>query len=98
MGTNSGELEPEGAIMGLLSWLLVGLVAGALAKLLMPGNQGGGCITTTILGIIGAVVGGWVFSFFGGGSVTGFNLGSLLVAVVGALVVLFVWGLLTGRK
>ncbi len=84
--------------MGLLSWIAVGLVAGAVAKLIMPGDQSGGCIVTLILGVVGAMVGGWVFSFFGGGSVTGFNLASLGVAVVGALIVLFVWGLISRRR
>jgi len=84
--------------VGLLGWIVVGLVAGAIAKLLMPGQQGGGCIITVLLGVVGAVVGGWVFSFFGGKGVTGLDLGSIAVAVVGALVVLLIWGLVTGRK
>jgi uncharacterized membrane protein YeaQ/YmgE (transglycosylase-associated protein family) len=57
-----------------------------------------GCVTNIAAGIVGAIVGGWIFSFFGGGGVTGFNLGSLIVAVVGAVVVLAVINLIFGRK
>jgi uncharacterized membrane protein YeaQ/YmgE (transglycosylase-associated protein family) len=62
--------------MGILSWILLGLVAGILAKIIMPGKDGGGFIITIILGIAGAFVGGWVGSFLGLGSTGGFSLGS----------------------
>lgn len=74
--------------MGIISWIIFGLIAGILAKWIMPGKDGGGFIMTIILGIIGAVVGGWISTFFGMGRVDGFNLGSFVVAVIGALVVL----------
>ncbi|GHE19510.1 GlsB/YeaQ/YmgE family stress response membrane protein [Halomonas urumqiensis] len=77
--------------MGIISWIVFGLIAGILAKLIMPGKDGGGFIITTVLGIIGAVVGGWISTFFGMGGVDGFNIGSMVVAVVGALVVLFIY-------
>ncbi|ALB67069.1 GlsB/YeaQ/YmgE family stress response membrane protein [Cronobacter dublinensis] len=81
--------------MGILAWIVFGLIAGIIAKLIMPGRDGGGFILTCVLGIVGAVVGGWLATFFGiGGSVTGFNLPSFLVAVVGAIVVLLVFRLL----
>ena len=81
--------------MGILAWILFGLLAGILAKLIMPGRDGGGFILTCLLGIIGAVVGGWLATMFGfGGDVTGFNLHSFLVAVVGAIVVLVVFRLI----
>jgi len=81
--------------MGILAWILFGLLAGILAKLIMPGRDGGGFILTCLLGIIGAVVGGWLATMFGfGGDVTGFNLHSFLVAVVGAIVVLAVFRML----
>jgi len=81
--------------MGILVWILFGLLAGVLAKLIMPGRDGGGFILTCLLGIIGAVVGGWLATMFGfGGDVTGFNLHSFLVAVVGAIVVLAVFRML----
>lgn len=62
-----------------------------LAKWIMPGKDGGGFIVTVILGIIGAVVGGWISTLFGFGKVDGFNFGSFVVAVIGALVVLFIY-------
>ena len=81
--------------MGIIAWIIFGLIAGAIAKLLMPGNDGGGFILTCVLGVIGAVVGGWLSTMFGlGGSISGFNLHSFLVAVVGAIVVLVVFRLL----
>ncbi|MBA0217894.1 MULTISPECIES: GlsB/YeaQ/YmgE family stress response membrane protein [Pectobacterium] len=76
--------------MGILSWIIFGLIAGILAKWIMPGKDGGGFILTVLLGIVGAVVGGYISVFFGFGRVDGFNFGSFVVAVVGALVVL--WG------
>ena len=74
--------------MGILSWILLGLVAGALAKFIMPGNDPGGIIVTIIIGIVGAVIGGFIATQLGFGSVSGFNLHSLLVAVLGSLVLL----------
>lgn len=66
--------------MGIIAWIIFGLIAGAIAKLLMPGNDGGGFILTCVLGVIGAVVGGWLATMFGlGGSISGFNLHSFLV-------------------
>ena len=74
---------------------LFGLIAGVIAKLIMPGRDGGGFFLTCILGIVGAVVGGWLATMFGiGGSISGFNLHSFLVAVVGAILVLGVFRLL----
>jgi uncharacterized membrane protein YeaQ/YmgE (transglycosylase-associated protein family) len=76
--------------MGILSWILFGLIAGAMAKLLMPGQDPGGWIVTILIGIGGAIVGGFIGSIIGFGGVTGFDLRSLLVAIAGALVLL--WG------
>jgi uncharacterized membrane protein YeaQ/YmgE (transglycosylase-associated protein family) len=76
--------------MGILSWILLGLVVGVLAKWIMPGDDPGGIIVTILLGVAGAFVGGLIGSFIGLGSVTGFNFGSLALAVVGALLLL--WG------
>ena len=79
--------------MGILAWILLGLVAGALAKFIMPGQQGGGFIVTTILGVIGAIVGGFLGTYvLGFGDISGFDLRSIGIAVVGALLVLFVYG------
>lgn len=81
--------------MGIITWIIFGLIAGVIAKLIMPGRDGGGFILTCILGIVGAVVGGWLATTFGiGGNVTGFNLHSFLVAVVGAIIVLAVFRLI----
>jgi len=76
--------------MGILSWILLGLIVGALAKWIMPGPDPGGIVITIVVGIAGAFVGGFLGSLVGLGSVTGFNLGSLVVAVAGALLLL--WG------
>lgn len=84
--------------MGFVFWVVFGLIAGILAKWIMPGRDGGGVIMTTILGIVGAVVGGWISTRLGMGTVDGFNLGSFAVAVVGALVVLFIYGILVGKN
>lgn len=74
--------------MGILSWILLGLVAGALAKLIMPGKDPGGFIVTILIGIAGAFVGGYVGAFFGFGGVADFSLGSIGTAIVGALILL----------
>ena len=66
--------------MGIISWVVFGLIAGILAKWIMPGKDGGGFFMTIILGVVGAVVGGWISTFFGFGKVDGFNFGSFVVA------------------
>lgn len=84
--------------MGIISWIVFGIIAGVLARLIRPGPDRMGIIVTMFLGIAGAVVGGWISTFFGFGEVNGFNFGSFAIAVIGALVVLFVWGMLTHKK
>ncbi len=74
--------------MGILSWIVFGLIAGALAKLIMPGNDPGGMIVTTILGIVGAVIGGFIAVQLGYGDVSGFDFGSFVIAIFGALALL----------
>ncbi|MBF5027284.1 GlsB/YeaQ/YmgE family stress response membrane protein [Planobacterium oryzisoli] len=83
--------------MGILTWIIFGLIAGALAKLIMPGNQNMGWIMTIILGIVGAFVGGFIGSLLGMGSVDEFDFGSMALAVVGALIVLWLYGMATKR-
>ena len=79
--------------MGILAWIVFGLVAGALAKFVMPGRQGGGIIVTTVLGVVGALVGGFLGTHvFGFGDISGFDLRSIAIAIGGALLVLFVYG------
>lgn len=77
--------------MGILSWIVIGLIVGALAKWLMPGPDPGGFILTTAIGIAGALVGGAIASALGIGSFTGFNLPSFVVAIGGAMLLLFVY-------
>lgn len=74
--------------MGILSWILFGLIAGALAKWIMPGDDPGGCIVTIIIGIVGAFVGGYVGTLMGLGTVSGFDIRSFFIAVVGAIILL----------
>jgi len=75
--------------MGIISWIVFGLIAGILAKLLMPGKDPGGMIITILIGIAGAMVGGFISTSLGYGDVSGFDLRSLGIAIGGALVLLF---------
>ena len=77
--------------MGILTWIILGLVAGAIAKLLHPGPDPGGWIASLVIGIVGAVVGGFLFNLIGMGGVSGFNIWSILVAVVGAVISLAIY-------
>lgn len=77
--------------MGMISWIVMGLVVGILAKLIMPGKDPGGMIVTILIGIAGAFVGGFISSFLGFGSVSGFNLKSMVIAVGGAVLLLLVY-------
>ena len=80
--------------MGILAWIIFGLIAGALAKFIMPGRDPGGFIVTTIIGIVGAVIGGFIAVQLGWGDVTGFDLRSFIIAIAGALILLFAYRLL----
>ena len=75
--------------MNILLWLLMGAVAGWIASLIMKTNRSQGTLIDIVVGIVGAFLGGWLFETFGQAGVTGFNFYSLLVAVVGAVVLLF---------
>ena len=77
--------------MGIFSWIVMGLIVGLIAKFIMPGKDPGGFIITILLGIAGAFFGGYIGSFLGFGAVTGFNLGSLLLAVGGAVLILIIY-------
>ncbi len=89
--------------MGILAWLVLGLIAGALAKLIYPGHQGGGIFATIGLGILGALVGGYVGQALLGSSgaaaasVGALTLPGIVFAVLGAMLLIFIWGLLTRR-
>lgn len=85
--------------MGFLGWIVLGLIAGAIAKLILPGRQGGGWIVTILLGVVGALLGGWLGSMLFNVSVDEFwSLSTWLLAIAGSIIVLLIWGLLTGRK
>ena len=75
--------------MGILLWIVFGIVAGSLAKLIMPGPDRLGVLGTILLGVAGAIVGGWIGAALGSGGVTGFDFRSLLMAIIGSLAVLF---------
>ncbi len=80
--------------MGWLSWVVLGLIAGALAKWLMPGKDGGGFFITVALGIAGGMLGGYLGTMLGvGGDPSGVNLGSIVTATVGAIVLLLIYRL-----
>ena len=81
--------------MGILSWIVFGLIAGAVAKFLMPGPDPGGFIMTTLLGIGGAVVGGFIGTLVGFGSIAGFDVRSFLIAIGGAVVLLVGYRVIT---
>lgn len=88
--------------MNILAWIVLGIIAGAIAKAIYPGHQGGGILATMILGIIGAFVGGSIATFLATGSLAltapGLSLTGILLAVLGAIVAIFIWGLLTQRR
>ena len=77
--------------MGILTWILLGLIVGFLAKLVMPGRDPGGVIITILLGIAGAVLGGFVGNAMGMGDVNGINVGSVLLATLGAILLLAIY-------
>jgi uncharacterized membrane protein YeaQ/YmgE (transglycosylase-associated protein family) len=85
----AGEQTGGCKTMGIAVWILLGLIAGVVAKVLMPGDDPGGIIVTILIGIVGAVVGGFLWSALTGeGGVSGLNVGSILIAVLGSLVLL----------
>lgn len=84
--------------MGILSWIVFGLIAGALGKLIMPGDDPGGIIVTTLLGIAGAVVGGIIATQLGYGTVSNFSIGSFVTAIGGTIVLLAGYRMLKKKK
>ena len=84
--------------MGLLAWIVMGLLAGIVAKFIMPGPDGGGIVLTILLGIVGATVGGFVGQLLGLGTFNGFDLRSFGLAVLGSVLLLAAFRLLTGRR
>lgn len=85
--------------MSILGWILLGLIAGAIAKAILPGTQGGGWIVTIILGIVGAILGGFIASALFNVNVNGsfWDLKTWLFAIIGSLIVLLIWGFISSR-
>jgi uncharacterized membrane protein YeaQ/YmgE (transglycosylase-associated protein family) len=83
--------------MSILGWVLLGIIAGFIGSKLVN-SQGQGLLLNTVLGIVGAIVGGLLFNLFGASSITGFNIYSMIVAVVGSVLVLWIYHALIGRR
>ena len=77
-------------IMGIGSWVVMGLVAGAVGKCLLPGRDAGGCVVTILVGIAGALLGGFIATYLGFGGISGFDVRSLVIATLGAMLLLAV--------
>ena len=84
--------------IGIISWIIVGLIAGILGKLIMPGRDPGGFLLTIVIGMVGALVGGFVVRLLGGTGVTGFNIWSIIVATLGAVILLALYRLIAGPR
>jgi uncharacterized membrane protein YeaQ/YmgE (transglycosylase-associated protein family) len=88
-----------GMLYALIFWVIVGLIAGALARAIMPGDDPGGILVTIIIGIVGAVIGGWLLSFLGlGGAATGAWIWSIISGIIGAVILLAIYRALAGRR
>ncbi len=83
--------------MGFIAWIVLGLIAGFIGSKIVN-KRGEGFLLDIILGIVGAILGGWLFSLFGAAGVTGFNIYSLVVAVIGSILVLVIYHALFGKK
>ena len=77
--------------MGFIYWIIVGLAAGFLAKLIMPGKDPGGFFVTILIGVVGGIIGGYIGTLLGWGGMSGFNLKSIFLATGGSLILLFVY-------
>lgn len=85
--------------MGILSWIIVGLIAGALAKFIMPGKDPGGILVTMLIGVVGALIGGFVVGLFlPGDLISGINITTILVATLGAFILLAIYRWFVGRR
>ena len=82
--------------MGIISWIIIGLIAGALAKLIMPGDDPGGIIVTIIIGMVGSLLGGFLASLVGLGG--GGLIWSIIVAIIGAIILLAIYRAIAGRR
>jgi len=84
--------------MDILAWIVVGVIAGFLAKAVVPGEGPGGVLGDLIIGVVGAIIGGWIMNSFGHSAANGINIWSIFVAFLGSVVLLFIMRALTGRR
>ena len=85
--------------MSIIGWIVLGLIAGAIAKAILPGRQGGGWLVTLLLGVVGALLGGWIGSaIFNVGLEEFWSIQTWLIAILGSIVVLLIWGLFTRNR
>ncbi len=77
--------------MGIISWIFLGLIAGALAKFILPGKDPGGIVVTILIGIIGGVIGGFLGTFIGLGKIQSFDLGGIIIATAGSMLLLVIY-------
>lgn len=89
-------------MLNIIAWIVLGLIAGAIAKAIYPGRQGGGIVSTMLLGIVGAVIGGIVVTLLETGrfqlTAATLSIPGVIVAVIGAIIAIFLWNLLAGRS
>jgi len=84
--------------VSILAWIIVGLIAGWLAKMVVPGEVRGGLLGSLVVGVIGAFIGGWIWNFFGHTGATGINFASIIVAFVGSVILLLLVRLFTSTR
>jgi len=84
--------------MGIIGWIILGGLAGWIASMIAGTDRKQGLLANIVVGIIGAFFGGFIFNLFGGAGVTGFNIWSFIVTVVGSVILLFIWKALTGNR
>ena len=84
--------------MGIIAWIVLGLIAGVLAKLIMPGDDPGGIIVTILIGIVGGVLGGFIANLLGFGGVSGINIGSILWAILDSIILLALYRVVAARR
>jgi uncharacterized membrane protein YeaQ/YmgE (transglycosylase-associated protein family) len=84
--------------MGIISWIFLGLIAGILAKFIVPGRDPGGLFVTILIGIVGGILGGFIGSFIGLGKIQSFDLGGIFIATIGAIILLVAFRLFNKRS
>ncbi len=84
--------------IGIISWIVIGIIAGILGKLIMPGRDPGGFLITIVIGMVGALIGGFVVQLLGGTGLAGFSIWSILVATLGAVILLALYRLVAGGR